>query len=210
MKTAVLLIVCAIVLSSAAKAQSIADRFDMLEREETAELLEKAKRCADLNDFVCSDRYIAAANKIANGGPERARIAEVSSDASAKRDQMESKASEDDESHDRRLRASVARSQRQKIAAQRQALRDERQAQQARRAEYARAAASSMVHTESERSSSSFTLTAVNEVERPPVKNSPFVNNGPPVGKILVVPIIDPKTVGSRRTSTGSSQTTSR
>lgn len=209
MKSFVFFVLCGIMLPSLVQAQSLADRFDELEREEATGLIEKAKRCADLNDFVCSERNLSAAKNMAISEADRARIVQASSYTNAKRDDIEARANEDDESHDRRLRASVSRSQKKKIAAQRQALREERETQQARRAEYARTTASS-VDIESEAPSSFFTLTAVDEVERPPAKNTPFIRHDPPVGKIVVVPVIDPKTVGSRRTPTRAAQTTSR
>lgn len=104
----------AVVLS--ASGQSITDQFDKLERDEFGQTFEKARRCASAGDFVCSDKYFAAAARLATNQRDRTLLQQAMSQADGKKREAAEMASEQEEMSARQAQESRTRLRQQRLA----------------------------------------------------------------------------------------------
>lgn len=139
-----LIIACLLSASLPAKAQSMTDAFDKLDRDEFAQILEKANRCASAGDFICSDKSFAAAARLAGNQKDRNALAQAIAQVERHKREVADAAGEQEQLSSRQAQESRSRQRQQRLAekarlqeAERADAAAERRAAQARSADLA-------------------------------------------------------------------------
>jgi hypothetical protein len=129
----------ALLTSFAAHGQSMSDAFDKLDSDEFGQILEKARKCAAVGNFICSDKSFAAAAKLAANQRDRTALQQAITQATEKKQAATEIASEQEELSTRQAEESRSRQRQQRVAdkarikeAERADIEAERQAAQAR------------------------------------------------------------------------------